>query len=161
MARCLRCSPRRSCWPECSAGSGRPCSRPLSLLGAIQLGDLRPTEAGNAIELVSFAAAGLLIALDAAVVIETDGQIISFNVAAERQFGFAAGEVVGRNVSMLMPAPYNARHDEYLDRYMKTGEKKIIGRDRVVSLLGSVVISPVERRTGAERRPDQRCSVSM
>jgi two-component system sensor kinase FixL len=70
--------------------------------------------------------------LDAAVVIETDGRIVSFNGAAERQFGYAAGEVIGRNVSMLMPAPYSVSHDEYLDRYLRTGEKRIIGRDRVV-----------------------------
>jgi len=69
---------------------------------------------------------------DATVVIETDGRIVSFNAAAVRQFGYEPGEAVGRNVSMLMPAPYREQHDTYLDRYLKTGEKRIIGIDRVV-----------------------------
>lgn len=70
--------------------------------------------------------------LDAAVVIETDGSIMSFNAAAERQFGYAASEIIGKNVSILMPAPYRTEHDHYLDRYLATGEKRIIGKDRMV-----------------------------
>lgn len=69
---------------------------------------------------------------DATVVIETDGTIVSFNAAAERQFGYAAYEVVGNNVSMLMPSPYREQHDGYLQRYLTTGERRIIGTDRVV-----------------------------
>jgi two-component system sensor kinase FixL len=69
---------------------------------------------------------------DATVVIETDGTIVTFNAAAVRQFGYAPEEVTGRNVSMLMPSPYQEQHDGYLSRYLKTGETRIIGRDRVV-----------------------------
>lgn len=69
---------------------------------------------------------------DATVVIDTRGLIVSFNVAAVRQFGFSAAEVIGKNVSMLMPAPYAEQHDSYLSRYQHTGEKRIIGSDRVV-----------------------------
>ena len=69
---------------------------------------------------------------DATVVIETDGTVVTFNAAAVRQFGYAPDEVVGRNVSMLMPAPYREQHDGYLERYLRTGEKRIIGIDRVV-----------------------------
>jgi two-component system sensor kinase FixL len=69
---------------------------------------------------------------DATIVIDTQGLIESFNVAAVRQFGYQPGEVVGRNVSMLMPSPYREQHDGYLHRYLGTGEKRIIGIDRVV-----------------------------
>jgi two-component system, LuxR family, sensor kinase FixL len=69
---------------------------------------------------------------DATVVIETDGTIVSFNAAAVRQFGYSPEEAAGTNVSMLMPAPYHDQHDGYLSRYLMTGEKRIIGIDRVV-----------------------------
>jgi two-component system sensor kinase FixL len=70
---------------------------------------------------------------DATVVIETDGSIVSFNAAAVRQFGYAPNEVEGRNVNLLMPSPYREMHDGYLERYLKTGERRIIGIDRVVT----------------------------
>jgi two-component system sensor kinase FixL len=70
--------------------------------------------------------------LDATVVIEQDGTIVSFNSAAVRQFGYAEDEVVGQNVRMLMPEPYRREHDSYIHRYLLTGEKRIIGVDRVV-----------------------------
>ncbi len=69
---------------------------------------------------------------DATVVIETDGTIVTFNAAAVRQFGYRPDEAVGRNVSMLMPSPYQEQHDRYLAHYMSTGERRIIGVDRVV-----------------------------
>ena len=69
---------------------------------------------------------------DATVVIETDGTIVTFNAAAVRQFGYTPEEAVGHNVSMLMPSPYREQHDGYLSRYLTTGEKRIIGIDRVV-----------------------------
>jgi two-component system, LuxR family, sensor kinase FixL len=70
---------------------------------------------------------------DATVVIETDGSIVTFNAAAVRQFGYTPEEAVGRNVNMLMPSPYREQHDGYLERYLTTGEKRIIGIDRVVT----------------------------
>jgi len=69
---------------------------------------------------------------DAMIVIDDQGLIQSFSAAAERLFGYATGEVAGRNVSMLMPAPYQAQHDSYLRRYRATGERHIIGSSRVV-----------------------------
>lgn len=70
--------------------------------------------------------------LDATVVIEKDGTITSFNAAAVRQFGYTEAEVVGKNVRILMPDPYQKEHDNYISRYLETGEKRIIGVDRVV-----------------------------
>jgi two-component system sensor kinase FixL len=69
---------------------------------------------------------------DATIVIDPDGIMTSFNRAAIRQFGYEADEAIGRNVSMLMPSPYREHHDGYLHRYMQTGEKRIIGIDRVI-----------------------------
>lgn len=69
---------------------------------------------------------------DAMIIIDEHGLIQSFSAAAERLFGFEAGEVQGKNISMLMPAPYHHEHDGYLSRYLTTGERRIIGVGRVV-----------------------------
>jgi len=69
---------------------------------------------------------------DAMIVIDTSGQIQSFSAAAQRLFGYAAAEVRGKNISMLMPSPYREAHDGYMERYMRTGERRIIGIGRVV-----------------------------
>lgn len=70
--------------------------------------------------------------LDATIVSDHEGTIVSFNAAAERQFGYSEDEIVGENLRMLMPQPYCYEHDGYLHRYLTTGEKRIIGSDRVV-----------------------------
>ncbi|MFN3515166.1 MAG: sensor histidine kinase [Phenylobacterium sp.] len=69
---------------------------------------------------------------DAMVVIDERGVMQSFSAAAERLFGWSAEEAIGRNVSMLMPSPYREAHDSYLERYLRTGERRIIGIGRVV-----------------------------
>jgi len=69
---------------------------------------------------------------DAMIVIDDRGVILSFSAAAERLFGYAEAEIVGANVSRLMPSPDRERHDGYIGRYLETGEKRIIGLGRVV-----------------------------
>ena len=69
---------------------------------------------------------------DAMIVIDPKGKIQSFSSAAERLFGRSAAEVMGQNVSMLMPSPYREGHDGYIGRYLRTGERRIIGVGRVV-----------------------------
>ncbi len=69
---------------------------------------------------------------DAIIVIDDHGIIESFSPAAERLFGYTEAAVVGSNVNTLMPSPYREQHDGYLKRYLKTGERRIIGIGRVV-----------------------------
>jgi len=69
---------------------------------------------------------------EAMIVIDDHGIMQSFSVAAERLFGYTAPEAIGQNVKILMPAPYREAHDGYLMRYMRTGERRIIGIGRVV-----------------------------
>lgn len=68
--------------------------------------------------------------LDAIVVIDKQGIVLSFNAGAELMLGYHAEEVVSQNVSMLVPAPYQQAHDGYLRHYLETGEAGIIGKSR-------------------------------
>lgn len=70
---------------------------------------------------------------DAIVVIDERGHMLSFSASAERRFGYSEEEVLGENVSMLMPSPDRERHDGYLERYLATGERRIIGIGRVLT----------------------------
>jgi PAS domain S-box-containing protein len=71
-------------------------------------------------------------AVDGVMIIDASGTVQEYNPACERLFGYRADEVVGRNVKMLMPSPYQEEHDEYLQRYRATGIKRIIGIGREV-----------------------------
>ncbi|WP_028749035.1 PAS domain-containing sensor histidine kinase [Rhizobium mesoamericanum] len=70
---------------------------------------------------------------DAMVVIDQRGIVTSFSKAAEKLFGMDSDAVCGSNVSCLMPKPYRGEHDGYIEHYLATGEKRIIGYGRVVT----------------------------
>ena len=74
----------------------------------------------------------LQAAVDAIISIDSQGSIESVNMAAEKLFGYESAELIGKNVNILMPEPWAAEHQGYLQRYLKTGEKKIIGIGREV-----------------------------
>jgi two-component system sensor kinase FixL len=71
-------------------------------------------------------------AVDAIIVIDDRGTITTFNAAAERLFGYSSAEVLGKPVDLLMPEPYHSEHKGYIDRYLATGEPRIIGIGREV-----------------------------
>ncbi|HEY3175800.1 MAG TPA: response regulator [Candidatus Polarisedimenticolia bacterium] len=66
-------------------------------------------------------------AVDGIIMIDTAGSVEWFNPAAERMFGYAAEEVIGRSVNMLMPTPYREEHDGYLHRYLESGARRLVG----------------------------------
>lgn len=72
-------------------------------------------------------------AVDGIIVIDSRGRIEAFNTSAEGMFGYAEADVLGQNVSMLMPEPHRSNHDGYLNHHLTTGEKKIIGIGRAVN----------------------------
>jgi two-component system sensor kinase FixL len=91
---------------------------------------------------------------DGVVVIDRDGLMTSFSPAAERMFGWTAAEVLGKNVGLLMPEPHATAHDDHIQRYHRTGDKRIIGVGRVVVGLrkdGSTF--PMELAVGETKGP--------
>lgn len=69
---------------------------------------------------------------EAMIVIDELGSIQSFSATAERLFGYQHSEVIGQNIKIMMPSPYRENHDGFLARYLRTGERRIIGIGRVV-----------------------------
>lgn len=69
---------------------------------------------------------------DAMIIIDERGRIESLSATAERLFGWSMDEIAGKNIKQLMPTPHREQHDDYLKRYLTTGERRIIGIGRVV-----------------------------
>ena len=95
-------------------------------------------------------------AIDGIITINGRGIVQSFNGAAERLLGWSAEEVIGRNVSMLMPEPYQSAHDGFLSTHLATGRSSIIGRGREVEALrkdGSVL--PIRLAVGRVALPGE------
>ncbi len=94
---------------------------------------------------------------DAMIVIDEHGLVQEFSAAAERLFGHAAADMIGRNVSVLMPAPHRAVHDGYISHYLATGERRIIGIGRVVvGARSDGSTFPMELSVGEMRSLDRR-----
>ena len=66
-------------------------------------------------------------AVDAIIIIDSKGKILRFNRAAQEMFVYTAKEVCGRNVNMLVSDPHSIKHDEYIKRYLDTGQARVIG----------------------------------
>jgi two-component system sensor kinase FixL len=72
-------------------------------------------------------------AVDAVIIIDHRGAVQRFSQAAQSMFGYSEPEMLGVNVSLLMPEPYRSQHDSFLGRYHETGKAAIIGRGREVN----------------------------
>jgi PAS domain S-box-containing protein len=84
-------------------------------------------------------------AVDAIITIDKKGTIVTINHACRQMFGYQDGELLGKNVKILMPSPYHEEHDGYLKNYNQTGEKKIIGSGReVIGLRKNGTTFPIE-----------------
>lgn len=101
-------------------------------------------------------------AVDAIIVIDDHGQVVTFNRAAERMFGYAAPEVIGNDVSMLMGDPYRSEHGQYLTRYLATGDARVIGKGREVEARrANGQVFPVSLAVGEATRDGQRRFVGI
>ncbi|MDN4502656.1 PAS domain S-box protein [Alteromonadaceae bacterium BrNp21-10] len=101
-------------------------------------------------------------AVDAMIIIDHRGIIELFNTAAERIFGYLSDEVVGQNISMLMPSPYRQEHDSYLHNFMQTNQPRIIGIGREVKALkkdGEVI--PIDLSVGEVKNSSHRQFVGI
>ena len=91
-------------------------------------------------------------AVNPIITMDAHGTVRSFNPAAERDFGYLADEVIGRNVNMLMPEPYHSAHDGYLSRYLASGDPHIIGIGReVVARRKDGSLFPMDLAVGESR----------
>mgnify|MGYP002384143129 CR=1 FL=1 len=101
-------------------------------------------------------------AVEGVITIDERGLIDSFNPAAEKMFGYTAAEVIGQNVSILMPSPDRERHDTYLANYLRTGQAKIIGIGReVVARRKDGSLFPMDLSVGEVPLDDRRLFTAL
>lgn len=101
-------------------------------------------------------------AVDGIVVIDDTARILVFSAACERLFGYTSAEVIGRNVSIIMPDDYARHHDSYVKHYLGTGEARIIGIGREVRARNkSGKEFPVELSVGEANTPEGRQFVGI
>ncbi|MBK5949631.1 PAS domain-containing sensor histidine kinase [Rhodobium orientis] len=96
-------------------------------------------------------------AVDGIIVMDDEMRILVFNKACEKLFGYSAVEVVGSNVAVIMPPEYANHHDGYVERYLETGQERIIGIGReVLGMHRDGTIFPVELSVGEAHTPEGR-----
>ena len=99
----------------------------------------------------------LAAVLDPTVAIDAHGRVVMASASLERIFGWAPAEIVGRNISLLMPEPHRGLHDSYLESYRRTGETHILGRTRQFEVLrrdGSLITCELSVGRAEQAGPD-------
>jgi len=104
----------------------------------------------------------LAAAVDAVVIVGEDHRIQAFSKAASGLFGYTPEEAVGQDVALLMPEPFHSAHSGYMDRYLRTGEPRIIGMGReVTALRKNGATFPAYLSVGEGRSGDKRFFVGI
>lgn len=103
-----------------------------------------------------------MLARQAAIVINEQGVVESFNQSAEKMFGYASSEVLGQKVNILMPEPYRSKHDTFIKNYIETGKAKIIGLGReVMAMKKDGAEFPIEFAVNELQLPEKRLFVGI
>lgn len=130
-------------------GSTRTCGRKTDSKGRRELPDQSPTV--SEARLLSV----LDTAVDGIIVIDDRARVLVFNKACEDLFGYPASEVMGRNISVLMPPEFSSEHDAAVGHYLRTGEKRIIGIGREVrGRHADGTVFPIELSVGEAKTPE-------
>src|SRR5450755_3206850 len=117
----------------CSRGGRRSVMRACAYAIAESAYPQRPPDCEILVKMWSSELQALMdAAVDAVILIDDRGRIGAINLSTQRLFGFSVDQLLGKNVSMLMPEPYRSAHDSYLARYAATGVPHIIGVGREI-----------------------------